>query len=240
MSAIGRVSTEHLNYLATMSATNEAEPLDIGCETVRLDPNGDVALVIFRDSNKLSAASDSEEDDPSALVPGKRFIVSSNSLTLASPYFRALFSPNFQEGSRVREGGCPDVTLRSDDVEAMEIILSLLHFKLDVVRNPLNVSQLFKIACQCDKYQCMESIRPFLWESFNAVMVGKIFALKTNAINDIGRALTASYIFEQEAHWQTLIFNAVELLPLRFERRWKSSRVHELLPKMIPSKDHYF
>ena len=211
-----------------MSATSEAEHADVDCDTVTLHPEGDVAIVVCEQSGGKAPES------------RKRFIASSHSLSMVSPYFRTLFGPNFQEGSLVREGGRPDIFLKDDYLEAMEVVLSLLHFKTEVVRTPLPILKLAEIARQCDKYQCTEAVRPFLFESFN-FLYGQSYTLNPlQTEKEIALAVISAYLLKHNAHWERILETAFKSLSLNFLPEWFSLKLMLLLPKSIAGESRHW
>ncbi|OAQ58805.2 BTB/POZ domain-containing protein [Pochonia chlamydosporia 170] len=109
-------------------------------ETVVLHPNGGSALI----------------------VGNKRFVVSRDILKVTSDYFKTLFDPSkFKEG---RDRNI-DILLHEDDPEAMEIMLSILHYRHQESYNQLSPEMLLKVAQHCDKYLCTERMQPraFRW-----------------------------------------------------------------------------
>lgn len=98
----------------------------------------------------------------------KRFLVSSEILQLASPYFGKMFSSSFVEGQAVanKDGDgdrkCPEVSLQEDDPEAMEIILSILHYRFLESYQRLEPEKLAMVALHSDKYRCNNSLQPWI------------------------------------------------------------------------------
>lgn len=65
-------------------------------------------------------------------VEEQKFLVPSKILSLASPVFSKLLSPNFREGIELEKSksSCPTtISLHDDDPRAMKTILAILHYK---------------------------------------------------------------------------------------------------------------
>ncbi len=107
--------------------TNKSEPIlqaeeAFQVETVRLHPEADATLVVHGDATSAIR---------------KEFLVSSSVLSVTSDYFKALFRSGFKEGLETQRGDYPTIFMGEDDPEAMEAILSLLHYRnLEVYDNP--------------------------------------------------------------------------------------------------------
>ncbi|KAK3332906.1 hypothetical protein B0T19DRAFT_483060 [Cercophora scortea] len=98
---------------------------------------------------------------------GGEFLVSSKVLTLASPVFATMMGPNFMEGQKLRSGQAqgkpPTITVEEDDLDAMQTILGVLHFKINLVPSTITPEQIAKIAVHCDKYDCAAPLRLFVF-----------------------------------------------------------------------------
>ncbi len=87
--------------------------------------------------------------------------VSSKVLSLASPVFKALFSPNFAEGQPTSSKAI-HIHLHDDDAESLRFLCAILHHKC-ASTNGIGLERLEKLAVVTDKYDvCMfpSSIRP--------------------------------------------------------------------------------
>ena len=82
--------------------------------------------------------------------------VSSKVLSLASPVFKALFSPKFSEGTALSiSQAVPEIRLPDDDPEAMQLILHILHHGKNAP-GILRIELLEKVAVLCDKYDIVK------------------------------------------------------------------------------------
>ncbi|KAL2016138.1 hypothetical protein VTK56DRAFT_4229 [Thermocarpiscus australiensis] len=139
--------------------------------TVHLADDSDLVLVVSNnDGSKV-----------------RSFHVLSDILCLASQYFGKLLSPNFEEGKRLREaqkqGSQFVMTLKEDDMEAMDFIFSYVHFKAERTRENLTAEGIANIAIQSDKYDFNAALMPWINYWCNA----NTFPLENGArVRDMG------------------------------------------------------
>ncbi|KAK3693182.1 hypothetical protein B0T22DRAFT_436379 [Podospora appendiculata] len=88
----------------------------------------------------------------STLRKSVEFLVSSKTLSQASPVFAVMLGPNFKEGQLLCQGGQPQITLEEDDVAMMKVLLAILHCKADLVPRDFYANHLARFAIQCEKY----------------------------------------------------------------------------------------
>lgn len=149
--------------------SREESPPAVEPELIILHPDGDV--ILFVPGTDL----------------GKRFLVSTAVLSITSPFFRVLLtSESFKEGSEIKAGIGPTITLEDDDPDVMEILLSILHFKHHDEYNKLKHQMIEKICIHCDKYDCKDAIRP--WVSAWLAVEGK------RRVKDLISLLYAAYV----------------------------------------------
>lgn len=103
-----------------------------------------------------------DPDGDVILVCGKtEFQVSSKVLSLASPVFKACFSPHFAEGQPT-PSKVSRVQLHDDDAESLRFMCAVLHHKC-ASANSIGLERLERLAVVTDKYDvCVfsRSIRP--------------------------------------------------------------------------------
>lgn len=118
---------------------------------LQLDPDGDIILIIRETYSGID----------------HEFLVSSSILSKASKYFKVLFKYEFLLGTPDRKTQCTQIRLENDNIDAMEIILSALHFQYEEKHHLLEGPALAAVAMYCDKYDCVRAIRPwaYLWLS---------------------------------------------------------------------------
>ena len=123
--------------------------------------------LVIRHSNPSSEPSDHVvdreiiDDDGDVLVQtnSKELLLSSKILALASPVFKAMFSPNFLEGSTAQSPQNPlQLPLPADDPDALSVLFHSLHFSSKRTFPKLGADLQLQIAQLADKYQCTSSI----------------------------------------------------------------------------------
>jgi hypothetical protein len=87
--------------------------------------------------------------------------VSSKHLILASPTFRSMLGPNFEEGQRLRIEGSTDIALGDDDPDAFEILLNIIHGLTRRVPRRVTLDMLTKLAVLVNYYQMHEVVELF-------------------------------------------------------------------------------
>ena len=101
------------------------------------------------------------DDDGDVLIQTspKEFLVSSKILALASPVFKAMFKPNFLEGSTIRSEYHPlKLTLPDDDPDALAVLFHTLHFSSKRTFLNLGADLQLDVARLSEKYDCITSI----------------------------------------------------------------------------------
>lgn len=87
--------------------------------------------------------------------------VSSKHLILASPTFRSILGPGFEEGQRLRTEGSTDLALGDDDPDAFEILLNIIHGLTRKVPRSITLETLTKLAVLVNYYQMHEAVELF-------------------------------------------------------------------------------
>lgn len=111
---------------------------------IEIDPEGDVQLQL----------SSGEDENRETLV----LIVTSKTLTLASPVFNKMLNSSFKEGIAKTTEGKVAIPLPEDDSEAMTIICRALHNMNHLVPEQLSSTLLEEIAVLCNKYDCARAL----------------------------------------------------------------------------------
>lgn len=85
-------------------------------------------------------------------------LVSSPVLQIASPVWKAMC------GEHWKESEAHEIPLPDDDVEAMLIVLRIVHLKFHDLpeKKGMSFNTLYKLAIVCDKYDLVQVVRPFL------------------------------------------------------------------------------
>ncbi|WDK11414.1 hypothetical protein CGRA01v4_02693 [Colletotrichum graminicola] len=167
--------------------------VEVANEIIReLHPAWDAALVVVNEKLR------------------KKFLVSFQVLRIASEYFNALFTRDFQEGIRTKNGSKPDIRLHEDSPDAMEVVLSILHYAYNSEWYTMSAERFADIAAHCDKYCCTMSLAPWMerWlANFN----------RTIELRDIGHLLVATSIIGKSQAFEKISRLAVLQLPLDFD-----------------------
>lgn len=116
---------------------------DAEIELVELHPRGDAILIVCHE-----------------FKPPRKWLVSSHVLGVASPYFERLLNSEFKEGKAVQNGECPEIALQEDDPDAMNIILSSLHYKKESTMMTLDLFN--SLAIHSDKYKCSQAFHTWV------------------------------------------------------------------------------
>ncbi|KAG2417468.1 hypothetical protein HFD88_008687 [Aspergillus terreus] len=127
-----------------------------------LDPDGDVVIVLVKSTkNRATDASlngspddESKEENPEEKPQGVRIRVSSKHLALASPYFKRMLGPNWEEGKSLRAAGSTSITATDFDLGALLVVLNAIHGRQDHLPRKLSLEMLAKVAVVVDYYQC--------------------------------------------------------------------------------------
>ncbi|KAH7304928.1 hypothetical protein B0I35DRAFT_414148 [Stachybotrys elegans] len=176
---------------------------------IYLDPEADATLQIGKDE-------------------AREFHVSSKTLALASPYFAALFGPNFKEGIATRSGEKPCIALEDDDPGAMDTILKALHHQCADIPLEMELKELVQIAIHCDKYDCIKAMKPWTGNWCRFPQAG---ADSPQKMEDIGLALLAACLL-RSANFETMTVHATKHLAGDFASIWAN---HDQLAR-IPEK----
>lgn len=188
-------------------------------DIISLDPEGDVILAF-------------KKTDAETQI---KYLASSKVLSLASPVFRALFSPAFSEGDRVRKGEVPCIEFPEDDAEAMDVILRILHYSSKGVPFDVAPEPLAAIAIHRDKYDCGKALTVWVRHWLNA----KSFTgLSIESLPEsIGFTVVAAYKFRcRAAFLSTVASRASKFLRLDFRAAWEQQPVMALLPETFAGK----
>jgi len=147
---------------------------------IEIDRHGDVTLQLTKNLN----ASSNEG--------GKRSIlVSSKVLSLASPVFVAMLSPQFREGQRSASGTLDPIPLPDDDAEAMTLLCHIFHFNYAALPEKPTLELFKNLALLCDKYDCVTPLR-FVSEQWLQIWQREAMAEK-----HFETLLFISYIFDR-------------------------------------------
>jgi len=201
---------------ANPSIPKKAKPCPDVSDAVKLDQDGDAIFVLKND------ASGQEES----------YLVSSKVLGLASPVFRTMFSPQFQEGTQVRNGEVPRINLEEDDPEVMGLILRALHFQSHDIPLLISPKKFASIAMHGDKYDCKRALRGWVRGWYHANTFGNFRCLQSD---EIGFVLLALYLLR---FWvlPDLVTHATRYLHQDAVSKWEHHETLSLLPESLTGK----
>lgn len=179
-------------------------------EQFDLDPDGDVVLVVEGQN-------------------AERLLVSSKILSLASPVFSKMLGPNFREGTQMADSNCPTITLHDDDPLAMITMLGAFHYKERDPKVPMTAEELAVLAIQCDKYDCVKTIKPWILTWFNNFQ-------RDLVEEEYGLLLLAAHFFRAAEKFSELSAKAqVKLSSISFAK-WDSLDILGFLPDGLQGK----
>lgn len=165
-----------------------------------LDPNGDVVLAL-RNPNAAFPLWTEEANEGNPALPQEagrdvaiRIRVSSKHLTLASPYFNAMFKGNWKEGNALRSDGSVTLFIDNWDPDALSIVMNIIHGRTRQVPREVTIETLGKIAVIVDYYGCSEAV-----EVFSDMWINKLKdSIPAVSIIDTMVWILVSWVFRQE------------------------------------------
>lgn len=155
-------------------------------------------------------------------------VVSSKHMTLASPVFKVMLLGPFKEGRELAVNGKIEVTLPDDSVEAMAIILCIIHGDMDLVPQIISHNLLTDIAVLVDKYQLFKIASAFCQTWMNNLEPPEDF--ESVDTPDIPRWIAISWIFKDATMFELSTLGAI----LTAQASFGQSTEYLLLP--IPEK----
>jgi len=134
-----------------------------GAEEVK--PNQELSLAVqepAHDAQSDKGSQHSENSHSSAEdLTDVHMRVSSKHLILASPVFRRMLGPTFEEGQGLRTEGSTDIALGDDDPDAFYILMNIIHSITRKVPRCVTLDMLAKLAVLVNYYQMHEAVEPF-------------------------------------------------------------------------------
>ena len=110
--------------------------------TIYVDPDGDLDLIVG-----LGDCS-------------RTFCVSSKSMRLASPVWRAMLRSDY--GFKEANDTTKTITFPEDDVVAFFIVLLAIHLRYQEIPKSLDHKELLNLCIFCDKYDTVSVLQPWL------------------------------------------------------------------------------
>ncbi|KAB8235721.1 uncharacterized protein BDW43DRAFT_269478 [Aspergillus alliaceus] len=189
------------------SALAQIADNDLGLE--QLDPDGNVILLVEGQN-------------------ARRFLVSSKVLTLASPMLAKLFSSNFYEGEQIASSHRPTIPLHGDDPAAMRTILEILHYREPEQVDPMDAERLAVLAINCDKYDCIKALRPWIINWFYGFP-------SLGTAEEYGYLLLAAHLFRSAEQFTGISVKAQTRLSPDFFVKWEVIDMLRFLPDGVRS-----
>lgn len=137
---------------------------------------------------------------PQSVQAEVKLLVSSRSMILASPVFRVMLRNCFRKSGSLDIEEKLEISLPCDDVEAMTILLDIVHLRSRRVPKRVSLGLLTKLAVLVDKYQMLEATDVFasLW------ITDLKHTLPKSYNNDYLAWLTISWVFKLPEAFQNL------------------------------------
>jgi hypothetical protein len=119
--------------------------------------------------------------------------------------------------------------LEEDDVDAMDFILSHIHFKTDKIGDISTASAITDIAMQSDKYDFNVALAPWirLWCHPDRFPIDS-----KNEVRDMGYGLLAAYLFKSPG-FLAMSKSYVKDLPREFDQHWSDYKCLSRLPRTV-------
>ncbi|KAJ5465264.1 uncharacterized protein N7458_000950, partial [Penicillium daleae] len=120
-----------------------------------------------------------------------RIQVSAKHLTLASPIFKNILTGGWKESVTLLQQGSMELTTSGWDLEALLLLLKIIHCQHDHIPRKLSLEMLAKIAVIADYYDCKKILRFFL-----DVWIGNLAEVPEIYCRDLVLWLWVSWVFK--------------------------------------------
>lgn len=147
---------------------------------------------------KLDAQQDQQDQ------PEVRLRVSSRHLILASPYFNRMLKGPWKESS-INSGSPYTVSASDWDVEALLILMNIIHGQVRKVPRSLSLEMIAKVAVIVDYYQCVEVVEIFAERWLMKLPVPS----KRMYYRDLVLRLFVSWMFSEDEVFESLTGRAL-------------------------------
>ncbi|KXX78120.1 hypothetical protein MMYC01_205084, partial [Madurella mycetomatis] len=125
-----------------------------------LDPSGDVIFSLKNPNAPFAVWKDGKDNKSlTSMTRTVTFLVSSRHLTLASPVLKAALTGGWKEGAVDEASSLREISTEEWDVEAMAIVMSIIHHRWPNVPRIVSLELLAKIAVIVDYYQTHETVQ---------------------------------------------------------------------------------
>jgi hypothetical protein len=157
----------------------------------------------------------------------KKWLVSSKVLGMASPVFKRMFASDFQEGTRVRNGATPTITLEEDHEKAMDYLFHILHHQTDHVPLSIPWNGMSSMAETCDKYDCVRALKSWI-----TIWMKDLEEMMVKNKAPPGEFIFSTYFLDRD-NFPKLAGIAVPFISVMSLDTWKSSPRLSRLPDTI-------
>ena len=165
--AVITLNNPNAPFAVWQPATISTEPIPASEPTPDIAPESDsestleIALELDLDSSpdeNLPIPEPENAEPGTQLVEPVTFLVSSRHLILASPVFKAMLTGVWSEGIK-NDNGLLQISAEDWDVEALAIVMNVLHSHYSQVPRTLTLEMLAKAAVIVDYYQVHEALQ---------------------------------------------------------------------------------
>ena len=148
--------------------TNSADSI-VRSDPIQIDiaPDGDVVLVVGPEKLRLR--------------------VYSQVLRAASKVFAVMLRPCWKEGQGLSQTHPPEISLESDDAEAMRIVCHAIHLRIDVLPAQVKPEEALRLVTVSDKYDLHDALKHTIRDYLNT-------KTKLRKV-EMGYLMAAAYLF---------------------------------------------
>jgi hypothetical protein len=136
-----------------------------------IDPDGEVIILLRNENFQFAPLKEDvitepvkegsvpeDKPVPEEAVEEFRIQVSAKHLTLASPYFKSLLTSRWKESIAYFEKAHTEVSMEDCSIEALLILLRVIHCQYYQVPKTLSFEMLAEVASLTDYYKCREAV----------------------------------------------------------------------------------
>jgi len=146
-------------------------------------------------------------------------VVSADILCATSDVWRAMFTRTMKEGNTLRQSGSVKIPLADHDPDAMELILSVLHYQTESLTSLLSLDLIVRAKILCDQYDLSHISNIWIRDWLRKQQIPELNTL------DVGLYMIAAKGCCDDA-FETAYRHAVTTFTPDFREEWPK---HELL-----------
>lgn len=136
------------------------------------------------------------EGDVILLLEDHEIQVSSKVLGLASPVFKAMFSPSFAEGRSLTSSSPSRISLTDDNLVAIVSLCQIIHYQTKSLPKEPDQSFVEQLAIVADKYDCIEALGPLSHMWLATLEAEAVVLIEDATSSTIGKLLYSAYTFD--------------------------------------------